>query len=225
MNIEEAIKTRHSVRVYTDKIIENEKCEILNAEIEKCNKDGNLDIKLVTNEPKAFSGKIAHYGRFGNVKNYIIISGKKENNLDLRAGYYGERLVLLAQSLGLNTCWVGMTYSKVDGLFNDNTVCVIAIGYGESQGVAHRTKKVDDVSNYNGKQPEWFKQAVEAALLAPSALNQQKYYFEYTDKINDGKAVISAQKKFTLAYGWLDLGIAKYHFETIAKDKFVWAED
>lgn len=41
----------------------------------------------------------------------------KADNLDERIGYYGEQLVLLAQALGLNTCWAGLSYRKVNGAY------------------------------------------------------------------------------------------------------------
>lgn len=81
MDIIQAIEERHAVRSYKDKEIEPEKVEELNQEIEKCNKLGNLNIQLILNEPKAFTGFMAHYGKFNNVKNYIALVGPKTANL------------------------------------------------------------------------------------------------------------------------------------------------
>jgi hypothetical protein len=50
--------------------------------------------------------------KFTGVQNYIALIGKKSSSLEEQAGYYGEQLVLTAQQLGLNTCWVAMTVSK-----------------------------------------------------------------------------------------------------------------
>ena len=122
MELIEAIEKRHSVRSYTDKKIEGEVLSELQAEIASCNKEGGLHIQLVTDDPEAFSGFKAHYGKFSNVKNYIGLIGKKEEGLDEKIGYYGERIVLKAQQLGLNTCRVAMTYSK------RKSICVIEIG-------------------------------------------------------------------------------------------------
>ena len=91
-------------------------------------------MQLILNEPKAFSGLMAHYGKFSGVKNYIALIGKKGNDLDEKCGYYGEKIVLKVQQLGLNTCWVAMTYSKVKTGFkinNGEKLCVvIVVGYG-----------------------------------------------------------------------------------------------
>ncbi len=81
------------------------------------NTDGNLHVQFILDEPKAFLGPMAKYGKFSGVRNYLVMAGKKADDLDGRVGYYGEQLVLLAQTLGLNTCWVGLSYSKVPGTY------------------------------------------------------------------------------------------------------------
>ena len=113
MDLSKAIKTRHSVRRYQNKPLEAEIISALQAEITVCNQESNLHIQLVTNEPKAFNGFMAHYGKFSGVTNYIAMIGAKSSELSEKCGYFGERLVLKAQQLGLNTCWVAMTYSKI----------------------------------------------------------------------------------------------------------------
>jgi nitroreductase len=151
----------------------------------------------------------------------------KANDLDERVGYYGEHLVLFAQTLGLNTCWVGLSYSKVPGTYvledEEKIVCYIAIGYGETQGVGHKVKTVEQVSNASDTTPSWFKKGVEAALLAPTAVNQQKFSFEYVG-MKDGHHQVRAKKGFSMiGYAKTDLGIAKYHFEVGAgKENFEW---
>lgn len=72
MDIIEAIKNRNSVRKFTDKKIdENIKKELLEV-IDECNREGDLNIQLCTEEPKAFDSLMAHYGKFRNVKNYVV---------------------------------------------------------------------------------------------------------------------------------------------------------
>ena len=94
---------------------------------------------------------------------------------------------------------------------------VIALGYGETQGVPHKSKAVTELSNLTADSPAWFKNGMEAVLLAPTAVNQQK--FSFTQKGN----TVRARTKLTF-YGRMDLGIAKYHFELGAgKENFTWA--
>lgn len=220
MELTEAMKNRHSVRQYTDKPIDEEIIKALQTEIAKCNQESGLHIQLVTNEPKAFDGFMAHYGKFSGVSNYFALVGKKGENLDELCGYYGERLVLKAQQLGLNTCWVAMTYKKIPGAFKvekgEKLTVVIPLGYGETQGIAHNSKPIENVSNVSSNTPYWFKAGIEAALLAPTAMNQQKFTFTYSN----GKVAAKASKGF---YTKLDLGIVKYHFELGAgKENFDW---
>ena len=226
MTIQEAIEARHSVRKYLDKEIPADVIVALQDKIVECNKVGNLNIQLVQNETKAFTGMLS-YGSFSGVKNYLVMVGKKAKDLDERVGYYGEQLVLLAQTLGLNTCWVGLSYRKVPEAYNvgkdEKLVCMIALGYGETQGVPHKIKSVEDVSNASDITPSWFKKGVEAALLAPTAVNQQKFSFEYVG-MNYNRHQVRANKGFSMiGYTQMDLGIAKYHFEIGAgKVYFEW---
>jgi len=117
MTLQEAIEARHSVRAYKELPLTKDVVKVLNEQIAVLNREGNLHIQLILNEPKAFLGTMAKYGKFRNVGNYIVMAGKKADDLDERVGYYGEHLVLLAQTLGLNTCWVGLSYSKVPGTY------------------------------------------------------------------------------------------------------------
>lgn len=154
-----------------------------------------------------------------------MVIGKKSESLDFRAGYYSERLMLFAQSIGLNTCCVGLTYKKVSGTFtvaeDEKVVMCISIGYGENQGVVRKSKRPDQVSNISAATPDWFRNGVEAALLAPTAVNQQKFYFRFVapDKVKP-------EYKFSLVgYTKIDLGIAMYNFETGAGvNNFKWID-
>ena len=229
MTIQEAIEARHSVRAYTGQPLATDVVEVLEEKIRELNEKGHLHMQLIRNETKAFEGKLAKYGKFRGVNNYIVMAGKKAEDLDERIGYYGEQLVLLAQTLGLNTCWVGLSYSKVPGTYfleaGEVIEAYISIGYGETQGVSHKIKSVEQVSNANDLTPSWFRQGVEAALLAPTAVNQQKFFFEYIPA-RDGKPVrVQAKRNFSLiGFTQMDLGIAKCHFEIGAGiEHFEWA--
>ena len=226
MTLQEAISARHSVRKYIDKEIPADIVTVLQDKIAECNKVGNLNIQLVLNETRAFTGMLS-YGSFSGVKNYFVMVGKKGDNLDECVGYYGEQLVLLAQTLGLNTCWVGLSYRKVPEAYNvgkdEKLVCMIALGYGETQGVSHKIKTVEQVSNASDLTPAWFKRGVEAALLAPTAVNQQKFSFEYAGMKNNSHKVLAKKGFSMIGYTQMDLGIVKYHFEIGAgKENFEW---
>ena len=220
MDITEAITARHSVRSYKQDQIKEDALSALNEEIKACNAEGSLHIQLIKDEPKAFDCFAAHYGKFSGVKNYIALIGKKSADLDEKCGYYGERLVLKAQTLGLNTCWVAMSYKKIPGTFvldnGEKLTVVIALGYGKTKGVPHKSKEITAVSNVTDSSPEWFKKGVEFALLAPTAMNQQNFKLE----LNGDKVTAKSGTGF---YTKLDLGIVKYNFEIGAgKENFKW---
>lgn len=212
MDILDAIQARHSVRSYTDKKIEGEVLEVLRQTIAECNESSGLNIQLCLNEPTAFSGMMARYGKFKNVNNYIALVGKKEAALEEQCGYYGEKVVLRAQQLGLNTCWVAMTFSKGKSKAaihinkGEKLLMVIALGYGETEGTSHKVKSIEELSEVAGEMPDWFRRGMEAAQLAPTAMNQQKFSFT----LNEDKASVSSGSGF---YSQVDLGIVKYHFE------------
>lgn len=217
----EAMEARHSVRQYQDRPLEAEVIATLQKEVQNCNQEGGLHIQLVTGEPKAFAGLMARYGKFSGVTDYFALIGPKSADLEEKCGYYGERLVLKAQQLGLNTCWVGLTYSKIKGAYTigsgEKLCIVIALGYGENQGVAHKSKPAEAVTTAEGNVPEWFRKGTQAALLAPTAMNQQKFMLT----LQEDRVSAKAGSGF---YTKLDLGIVKYHFEIGAgKEHFTWA--
>ncbi len=221
MLIMEAIESRHSVRSYEDTPIPESIVKELQAEIDQCNQESGLHIQLVTNEENAFSGMMAHYGSFRGVRNYIALVGKSGSTLDEACGYYGERIVLKAQQLGLNTCWVAMTVSKsvvknnISILDGEKLCIVLSLGYGAEPGKEHRSKPLEKVAKSNVAMPEWFKAGVRAALLAPTAMNQQKFLFTFEDGKVAAKAGFGPCSK-------IDLGIVKYHFEVGSGKSDIW---
>lgn len=210
MELLEAIKARHSVRSYTDQPLEGEVLAQLRQTIDACNRESGLNIQLCLNAPEAFTGMMARYGKFSGVNNYIALVGKKEDVLEEKCGYQGEKIVLRAQQLGLNTCWVASTYSKGKTVAavgpGEKLLMVIAIGYGKTQGVPHRGKSAQELCRVEGPMPEWFRSGMEASALAPTTINQQKFRFT----LRGDRVSATAGTGF---HAKTDLGIAKYHFE------------
>lgn len=205
MDILELMKERQSVRQYKNQTIELAKREAINALINDVNAKSKLSIQAFYDEPKCFNSFMAHYGKFENVENYIAIVGNK--NEQEKAGYYGEKIVLKCQELGLNTCWVGMTHgkSKAEIKRGQKLLVIISLGYGETQGVPHKSKSIAELGKAD-QSTEWFGRGMEAVSLAPTAVNQQKFLFE----LKNGNVTAKNLGGF---YSNMDLGIAKYHFE------------
>lgn len=71
---------------------------------------------------------------------------------------------------------------------------------------------MSDVCNRTDEVPAWFAKGMEAVMLAPTAMNQQKFKF-----ILEGDRVEAvATGGF---YSKIDLGIVKYHFEAVSGHK------
>lgn len=211
MTLLEAIDARHSVRAYKSTPIPEEVRSQLDAFTEDCNKEGNLNIFIQYDDPAGFDSRLARYGSFRNVENYIVLAGKKDDSFDFRCGYYGEKIVLLAQQLGLNTCWAALTFNKKkvkEVVAPGDTLCmVIALGYGETQGISRKSKNTEDVVATRGNMPDWFRSGVEAALKAPTAMNQQKFVFG----MKNGRPAVRV--KGMGPHTKVDLGIVAWHFE------------
>lgn len=214
LDINQAVIKRHSVRRYLDKPIENELICKLKEFISQINTESGLDFELVTNEPKAFTGPLAHYGKFENCSNYIIIKGPKGREEDV--GYFGEKIVIYAQQIGLNTCWVALTYSKRKLKLHlklekgERFYLLIAIGYGRNRGVPRKSKPMEKLCKIDCEMPEWFKNGMDFAMRAPTAINQQRFLITLKDGVVSFKSFFGPCHK-------IDLGIVKYHFELGAK--------
>ena len=162
-----------------------------------------IDKEIPADIVTALQDKIAEYNKVGNLNIQLVLNETR------------------------NTCWVGLSYRKVPEAYNvgkdEKLACMIALGYGETEGVSHKIKTVEQVSNASDITPSWFKKGVEAALLAPTAVNQQKFSFKYVGMSNN-RHQVRAKKGFSMiGYTQIDLGIAKYHFEIGAgKDNFEW---
>ena len=207
MQMLDLMKERHSVRQYSDKKIDGDVKTKLDTYVASINEESGLSMQIFYNEPNCFNSMLAHYGKFSNVKNYIAIVGKKEEQE--KSGYYGEKLVLKCQELGLNTCWVALTHGKVNVQTKpqQKLLILIALGYGTNTGVAHKSKPIKELCKEDAY-PEWFMKGMEAVSLAPTAMNQQKFMFE----IKNGQVYAKALRGF---YSKIDLGIVKYHFEAV----------
>ncbi len=211
---------RHSVRRYTGRAIPPEIREALNGYAAELSRRGGLDVQILYDEPTCFGARMARYGRFENCRDYIALAGVDAPDLEERCGYYGELLVLRAQALGLNTCWAALTHGKSRAALaeGEREVILIALGYGRTQGAPRKSKAPRDVSDLDGESPEWYRRGVEAALLAPTAVNQQKFRLT-----RDGNRVSAKAGRFGACLK-IDLGIVKCHFELGAgRENFEWA--
>lgn len=215
MTLQEAMKARHMVRKYTNKTIPADIVVKLKDRVKQNNEQYGLSIKLMINDGSAVPGVIKLILAKG-VNNFFIMAGPA--GADEKCGYCGADLMLYTQTLGLNTWWVGGTYNRKGAAEKSGAtpVGIIAVGYGQTQGVPHKTKTADEVSAYVGDIPDWFKEGVDAALLAPTALAKQAFIIKgkgNTVHIDCNNGIFSG----------VDKGLVKYHFELGAgKENFEW---
>lgn len=221
MNIDEAIRERHTVRVFKKAPIPAEICKQLNERIKALNEGLDVFMSLVTNDSSALNAAV-RIAVTKNVNNYIVLSGKNEKDLEEKLGYGGADIMLFAQTLGLNTWWVSGTFNKGNarekgGIPGSNLIKgIIIVGYGENNGIPHKSKSSVDVSTYSGNPPFWFIRGVGTALLAPTAMNRQGFHIKGTGN----KVTITYDKG---PFSGLDLGIIKYHFEVGAgRENFIY---
>lgn len=220
MTIKEAMKERHMVRKYIDRPISGDLVEKLNTRIAENNQSHNLSLSLVTGNADGLGTLAKILGK--GVKNYIVLAGPDSADLDEKLGYCGADMILYAQTLGLNTWWIGGMYNAKGAQKNMNSGNVringvLAIGYGQTQGVPHKSKTAAEISSYKGIAPQWFIDGVDALLLAPTALNKQAF----TVRGDGNKVYLTCDSGH---FAGIDLGIGKYHFEVGAgKDNFEWA--
>lgn len=210
MNEIDAIRQRHSVRQYKPARIEDEKIALIKAKIDELNAEGDLHLQFIEDADKTYNKLFNRVSGLGSAPSVIACVGKDTPDLDQRVGYYGEKLVLFAQMIGLNTCWTGTFNRKnitADIPDGERLVISIAIGYGKDSGREHKSKSKEQLSESGTQRPEWFEKGVEMALLAPTAINQQKFLI----KLNDDESVVFTDKGGVLSQ--VDLGIVKYHFE------------
>lgn len=216
MNEMEMIRERHSVRAYLDRQIEPEKIEAICAEAARLNALSGLHMQFLPNADGVFGGLFSRVIGWKYVPSYLALVGPDAPGTDEKCGYYGERMVLFLQSIGLNTCWVGMFKSsavRAEILPGEKVFITIAVGYGANAGKPHRSKPISEVADVSDM-PDWFRAGVESALLAPTAINQQKFMFSL-----EGDAPV-ARVSGKGPFAGLDLGIAKYHFEVASGRKF-----
>lgn len=220
MTLSQAMQARHSVRTYDDRPLTAEDTAALREEVELINRLSGMDMQLFVDEPKALASGLASYGQFKGCRNYLAVVGPK--GMSEAAGYWGEHLVLFAQTRGIHSCWVGLTYKKkavIDAEpAQSKRYAVIALGYSQNSGTPHKSKTIEQVSDYTDASPRWYRSGIEAALLAPTAMNQQRFHFSRKGEVITLKPGFGPFTK-------MDAGIVKYHFELGAAGyNFDWAK-
>ena len=216
----ETIRERHSVREYDGKPLARVEFDALGAVVEECARESGLDIQLVGDNPEVFN-VIARFGLIRGCRAHVafVVDDAKAGDVaaDEAIGYWGQKIVLAAQDMGLNTCWCALCSRKKAHAVvapGKKVRLVIAVGHGKTQGFSRKTKSVEALSSVEcAKAPAWFAAAMEAAQLAPTAMNNQNFKITL---LSDGKTVrIDAPQS---GLNVIDEGIVRCNFEIAANE-------
>lgn len=216
----ETIRERHSVREYDGKPLSRAEFDALGAVVEECVRESGLGIQLVDNNPEVFS-MIARFGLIRGCRTHVsfVVDDAKAGDVaaDEAIGYWGQKIVLAAQDMGLNTCWCALCSRKKSHAVvapEKKIRLIIAVGHGKTQGFSRKTKSVEALSSVEcAKGPAWFAAAMEAAQLAPTAMNNQNFKITL---LSDGKTVrIDAPQS---GLNVIDEGIVRCNFEIAANE-------
>lgn len=216
----ETIRERHSVREYDGKPLARVEFDALGAVVRECARESSLDIQLVGDNPEVFN-VIARFGLIRGCRTHVafVVDDAKAGDVaaDEAIGYWGQKIVLAAQDMGLNTCWCALCSRKKSRAVvapEKKIRLVIAVGHGKTQGFSRKTKSVEALSSVEcAKAPAWFAAAMEAAQLAPTAMNNQNFKITL---LSDGKTVrIDAPQS---GLNVIDEGIVRCNFEIAANE-------
>lgn len=147
---------------------------------------------------------------------YLAIYSEDSNTGLMNAGFVYEQVALYLTSLGIGTCWA-TSISPKDKHENDGMKWAAVIAFGRTQeevwrdaGTAKR-KAAEDI--YDRKDD-----ALEAARLAPSSMNNQPWRFEHNgDDILVFCKKQGFMKKWMVSQNRIDIGIALGNISAVSK--------
>lgn len=179
-----------------------------------------LIFNLWATTPEVFN-VIARFGLIRGCRTHVafVVDDAKAGGVvvDEAIGYWGQKIVLAAQDMGFNTCWCALCSRKKSRAVvapGKKIRLIIAVGHGKTQGFSRKAKSVEALSSVEcAKAPAWFAAAMEAAQLAPTAMNNQDFKITL---LSDAKTVrIDAPQS---GLNVIDEGIVRCNFEIAANE-------
>jgi len=234
-----AIEQRRSRRHFDpNRAIEPEKMAALDTICKQFRPFPQARSCLVTEPAQdVFKGIAGSYGKIKGATAFIAFIGDMDHPfVQEEVGYTGEGVILEATALGLNTCWVAgffrpeVVASLIEIKNNERVLAVTPVGYarkfesweerlmtgfGRTHTRLSLSRTVSGLPRENW--PDWAKASLEAARLAPSAVNRQPWGLKVED---DGITVFirTGGPEFNISKR-LDCGIAMLHIEVAALDR------
>ena len=211
------IRKRKSIRKYDSTPLDAGALEKIRAQIESLKPlypEIRCSIEITDKTKGLFNVKAPHYLIFG--------SEEKEGSLE-NIGFIGQQLDLFLSESGIGACWLGA--SKPGEKESSALPFVICMSFGKPAEPLHRTlsefkrKPLSEISEGSDKR-------LEAARLAPSAVNAQNWFFN----ADNGK-IHCYRKKSNSLLGFIynklhaiDMGIALCHIAE-ESENFRYAKD
>jgi len=227
----QSIFLRHSERIYSGEPVDDEGLSRLEKTCREFRPFNGARAELVRSPPvDVFKGIVGSYGKVRNARHYIAFIGDMRSpEVDEALGFMGEGIILEATSLGINTCWVAGFFhptrvaEHIDVYENEEVAAVTPVGYAEHErdrigalrsgrNKPHKRRDLINLISAESSPPKkWMQKALEAARLAPSAVNRQPWRF----LIEENAVTITAPSSiniFRVPYR-IDCGIAMLHLE------------
>lgn len=231
----EALITRRSRRLYNAEPVSRDVVQKLETMCESFRPFDSARAVLTECTEKVFKGIIGAYGRIRGAPLFVAFIGDtRDPHVQEMVGYTGEGIVLEATSLGLGTCWVGKSFDqKIASHFlsmneHERVLAVSPVGYAAREasfeerlltgfGQTHKRKPIEELASGipQAEWPAWVRTSLDAARVAPSAVNRQPWRFQVetdgiTISVDDMKDSYGISKR-------LDCGIAMLHIEIASR--------
>lgn len=224
MTLYEAIFRRKSVRKYKDTPIDGRLLE----KIEQFGEDAVGIRPEIRTKWKILQGGTQELGGLFVVRApyYVVLYSETCEDYRKNAGCLMEQLVLYLHTKGIGSCYQGLAKLKRDEEEDLEPVMVMAFGYPaealERDRERFRRMELNRFVKVHGSFGKVQRKLLEAARVAPSALNRQPWRFVVTDgRIHmfvkkPGKIGTQAEQDFNL----FDAGIALAHMLITAEEQW-----
>jgi len=229
----DALSERRSIRQYAPKAVEADQLEAMRRVCAEFHPFQSARAVLVADPGEdIFRGIPGGYGKVSGAPALVAFVGNMRSpDVQEALGYTGEGVILEATALGLATCWVGGFFSPKRAAAmaqvapNERVLAVTPVGYAKEGSSLQERAMSRFGRNWQRRplrdlvaglkendRPDWMKAALEAARLAPSAMNRQPWRFQ-VDKNSITVSADSALNPTMVVSKRLDCGIAMLHIE------------
>ncbi|MDF2686558.1 MAG: nitroreductase [Clostridia bacterium] len=197
---------RKSNRKYNMTPIENElltEIKTFADSLQPLYKNIKVEYEIASKVNNLFPSKAPYY--------FNIYSEDKEGYF-INIGFLFQQMVLFLSSKGLGSCWLGVTKPIIKEKLDTKLEFIISIAFGNAIDKPYREKS-EFIRKPLSQISSGTDERIEAAHLAPSAINNQNWFFDcingkinvYIKKLNAIQALIFNKTNM------IDIGIAISH--------------